>query len=430
MAKVLRKVIASHHPHKCYTGDASLTPLIKDTQTRMAVPGVDNGLRFRPLCRSHRAAHIGKLAVVSIVATLCLAACASRPEFGALVQIHEPLVGTEHAILIATTRQKDGHPDTYFNGERAPYLSYAMMRMSVPPTHAAGRIEWPSKVPGDPRVDIIMRGGRLIAGEKEFVRTLNAQLATRPSGKRKVLIFVHGYNTMFAEALYRATQIIHDSRSPAVPVLFSWASRGRATEYVYDNNSATAARDDLEHTLRMIAASQAEEVNIIAHSVGNWVTVEALRQLKISNSALSGKAGAIVLAAPDIDIDVFKAQMRRFGRPSKPFFVVLSRDDKALGLSDFIAGGKERLGMYGNDAELAAMGAIVIDMSNANSSDSMNHSKFAQLAQIAPELRQVLELGVSTQPANHPGGPKEVIASLNRSTLNLPGGTVEVIAQR
>ena len=88
--------------------------------------------------------------------------------------------------------------------------------------------------------------------------------------------------------------------------------------------------------------------------MGNWVTVEALRQIKISANKLPRieKLGAVVLAAPDIDIDVFKAQMRRFGKPRKPFFIIVSRDDKALRFSDFIAGGKERLGSYTNDAEL------------------------------------------------------------------------------
>ena len=87
--------------------------------------------------------------------------------------------------------------------------------------------------------------------------------------------------------------------------------------YVYDLNSATAARDSLEHTLRLLLASNAEEVNVLAHSMGNWVTVEAFRQIKISAGDLShaNKIGNVYLAAPDIDIDVFKWRMRRFGKP-------------------------------------------------------------------------------------------------------------------
>ena len=108
-------------------------------------------------------------------------------------------------------------------------------------------------------------------------------------------------------------------------MLFTWASRGQATAYVYDLNSATAARDGLEHTLRLLLRSNAEKVNVLAHSMGNWVTVEAFRQIRISGDLPpASKIGTILLAAPDIDIDVFKSQMRRFGKPQKPFYVVLS----------------------------------------------------------------------------------------------------------
>ena len=99
------------------------------------------------------------------------------------------------------------------------------------------------------------------------------------------------------------------------------------------SNSATAARDELEHTLRLVFASNADEIKILAHSMGNWVTVEALRQIKISaNKPAVSKLGAVVLAAPDIDIDVFKSEMRRFGKPRKPFFIIVSRDGKSTAI--------------------------------------------------------------------------------------------------
>ena len=82
-------------------------------------------------------------------------------------------------------------------------------------------------------------------------------------------MFIHGYNTMFAEGVYRFVQIVHDSASSVVPVLVAWASQGQLTGYVYDTNSATVARDDLEQTLRLIAASNADQINIVVHSMGN-----------------------------------------------------------------------------------------------------------------------------------------------------------------
>ena len=354
------------------------------------------------------------IAATILSLTLLLAGCTSRPEVGALLSNHAvSAVGKNHTILVATTRERDSRPGTYFGGERAQSVSYATVTVAVPPTHVPGQIEWPSRAPGNPETDFVVREAAYLDSEKDFIKTLNAQLAMRPPGKRKVFVFIHGYNTMFAEGLYRFTQIVDDADAPAVPVLFTWASRGRVAGYVYDSNSATAARDELEHTLRLVFASNAEEVNILAHSMGNWVTVEALRQIKISAKLPPmKKLGAVVLAAPDIDVDVFKSQMRRFGKPRKPFFVILSRDDKALRFSDFIAGGKERLGSYSYDAELTALGAVVIDLTDVKATDRSNHAKFAQLAQIAPEMRQVFEGGLATQEKLEGVKGQETLASV------------------
>jgi esterase/lipase superfamily enzyme len=355
----------------------------------IVAPLADAAASHEPLARA--------VAVLSLV--FLLIGCASRPEVGALLANHEMSAGgKDHTILVATTRNRDPRPGTYFGGERSESVSYATVTVAVPPTHVPGKIEWPSRAPGNPTTDFVVRDAAYLDSERDFVKALNAQLAMRSPGRRKVFVFIHGYNTMFAEGLYRFTQIVDDADAPGVPVLFTWASRGHLTDYVYDSNSATAARDELEHTLRLVFASNAEEVNILAHSMGNWVTVEALRQIKISAKLPPiSKLGAVVLAAPDIDIDVFKAQMRRFGKPRKPFFIIVSHDDKALRFSDFIAGGKQRLGAYSNDAELTALGAVVIDMTNVKADDPSNHAKFAQLAEIAPEMRQVLERGVATQ---------------------------------
>jgi len=125
---------------------------------------------------------------------------------------------------------------------RPSAIDYAKVTVSVPPTHKESEIEWAKTPPGDPNADFVVRSENYLDGDKAFVRALNAELARRPAGKRKVLLFIHGFNTMFAEGLYRLTQIAHDAKSPAVPVLFTWASRGKPTAYVYDTNSATAAR--------------------------------------------------------------------------------------------------------------------------------------------------------------------------------------------
>ena len=167
--------------------------------------------------------------------------------------------------------------------------------------------------------------------------------------------------------------------------------------------------------------------------MGNWVTVEALRQIKISGGVPNvGKLGAIVLAAPDIDVDVFKSQMRRFGKPKKPFIVVISKDDKALGASRFIGGGLERLGADGDTAELAEMGAIVIDLSDVKATDLSNHAKFAQLAEIAPQLQSALANGVHTQ--SSPGGKAQealggTLGTIVAAPLQILGVPIRIFRQ-
>lgn len=325
-----------------------------------------------------------------------LAACGSRPTVGALeVSTTQAPGALQHDILVATTRARDPRPATYFSGERSPKLDFAAFDVSVPPSHENGEIEWPSREPGDARTDCVVRGGAYLDSEQAFVSELNRRLARKPPGERKALLFVHGYNTLFAEGLFRMAQVVHDSHSTAVPIHFSWASRGSLSDYIYDMNSATSARDRLERVMRLLASSDAEEINILAHSMGNWVTVEAIRNIRVKGDAPgSGKVGTIILAAPDIDIDVFKSQMRRIGKPKKPYLVVVSRDDRALLASRYLAGGKTRVGDDPNEGELTALGAVIVDLTALHGLDSTNHDKFAQIARVAPDLAMVLHHGV------------------------------------
>ncbi|MCC2113989.1 MAG: alpha/beta fold hydrolase, partial [Hyphomicrobiales bacterium] len=244
---------------------------------------------------------------------LLLAACAqARPEIGALIATHDPAPDAAvHTIHIATTRARNEAEGTLFSGERGERTGFARIAVSVPGAHEPGKIEWPRRAPGDPAKHFVTRDGGVLADEAEFAAGLRAALAARPAGSRDVLVFVHGYNTLFAEGVYRFAQIVNDSGFTGVPVLFTWASRGRVVDYVYDRDSATAARDALERTLEVAAASGAERVHILAHSMGNWLTVETLRQARIAgNVDFGGRLGEVVLASPDIDVDVFKTQMR------------------------------------------------------------------------------------------------------------------------
>lgn len=300
-----------------------------------------------------------------------------------------------HDILIVSTRERDERPDTYFNGERSLDPDYAKASISVPPDHEVGGIEWPSQLPGDPEKDFVTRQASYLPDRAAMMAELNSKLMEKPKGQRSVFLFIHGYNTLFAEGLYRFAQITHDGNHGGVPVLFTWASAGSLKDYVYDLNSALSARSALEQTIRDLANSKAEKIFILAHSMGNWLLMETARQMTPSErQRLERKIDQVVLAAPDIDIDVFKEQLRAMKRTAnsgKPFIIIVSEDDRALRISEVIAGGKARVGAYQNETELAELGAIVIDLTDLEALDGAKHAKFAQIAGLSPELRDVLQ---------------------------------------
>ncbi|WP_298982179.1 alpha/beta hydrolase [uncultured Roseibium sp.] len=375
----------------------------------------------------HQAACLRAFTIVFLC--LGLAACGERPDLGALALNDAPAPGARVTdIMIVTTRDKDATPDTYFGGERGQALGYAEASISVPPDHEPGQIEWPNSFPGDPEKNFVTRKAGYIADKASFTNEINRRLAAKPRDEREIFVFIHGYNTRFPEALYRFTQIIHDSEFSGVPVLFTWASRGKVQDYVYDLNSAAIARQALEQTLIQLSNTRAEKITILAHSMGNWLLMETAVQASPNDRRkMTRKIDEVILAAPDIDIDLFKAQLKKLGRPPKPYIVIVSRDDRALRLSRAIAGGKERVGAFSDDKELTELGAVVVDLTELDAQDGSHHSKFAQLAQFQPQLRKTLGQSSLTRSVNrgNAGTVGDDLGNLVGNTIALP---VRIIA--
>lgn len=318
---------------------------------------------------------------VVVALALAVTGCAGRNTHDLLNKTIVAAPATEiaatHEIFVATTRQKaTKDPRQVFDGDRSLTTSFARVDMTVPKSHQVGAIERArGSANSNPAKDFSAKDVTFYEGAPQFAKAVGADIAMRGD---RALVFVHGFNNGFDDGIYRLTQIAHDTKYPGTPVLFSWASSGKTTGYIYDKESANAARDDLEATLRMLAKTRAKSIDIIAHSMGTWVTMEALRQLAITGDRdLGGKLGYVILASPDIDVDVFKKQMIRYGKPDKPFAILLSGDDRALKLSSIISGDKPRVGDYGNAADLASYGVSVVDLTQAKGGDRLNHAKFA-----------------------------------------------------
>ena len=316
-----------------------------------------------------------------IAAMVVIAGCATQPAndlLGSAAMTRVPVteISGNHSIFIATTRERSSDKNQVFDASRSSALNFARVNVTVPASHKVGQIERASRGKSDDPSKYFMATD-VIAYDNQynFSEALRSDIAARGG---RVMLFIHGYNTSFDAAVYRMTQLAHDSGYGGTPVLFSWASGGKTRDYVYDKESASAARDQFETTLRLLARSGARRIDIVAHSMGTWITMEALRQLAITGDRdLGGRLGDVVLASPDIDVDVFKGQMQRYGKPDKPFILLLSGDDRALKLSGILAGSKPRLGDYEDAVDLESLGVTVVDMSKIKSADRFNHTKFA-----------------------------------------------------
>jgi len=351
-------------------------------------------MTFARLCggrAGNRGFSLNKIAsaAAAVLFALALVACAGRPSGNLIVlSAPEPPGASVVDMMVATTRVGVAEPPgIMFNGERAHGVAFADIAVSIPPDSARkiGEVQWPSMPPGDPAHDFVtVRADKLDL--KQAIADFNGRLTRAKPADRHVLLFVHGYNTRFEEAVYRFAQISHDAGAAVVPVLFTWPSRGKLFDYVYDRESATYSRDALEALLQaMVKDPNVSEISILAHSMGNFVTVEALRQMAIRNRGLSPKIRDIMLAAPDIDFDVFRREIAEIEASDKspPVTLFVSKDDRALAASSALAGNEPRLGEIDPHAEpyksiLERARVNVIDLSAIRSDDPTNHGKFAQ----------------------------------------------------
>jgi esterase/lipase superfamily enzyme len=336
------------------------------------------------------------------LATLVLASCGGRPQ-GVLLPVTATAAGTSHVnLLVATTRAAlPLRQSEMFSGERAPTISFADITVSIPPDAARdiGEVQWPASLPGNPAREFVTT-----KTENIDLQTIKARFAQRiggPQARGKAIVFVHGYNSRFEDAVFRFAQIIHDSKAPGLPILFTWPSRGEFLAYAYDRESANYSRDALEQVLQTLAADpRVSEIGVLAHSMGNWVTMEALRTMALRSGRIHPKIANVMLAAPDLDVDVFQTQLRALGdkRPAMTLFV--SQDDRALQASRRFWGDVPRVGSINPEEQpfkdrAAAAKITVVDLTKLKSGDPLAHGKFAQSPDVVRFIGQRLVAGQS-----------------------------------
>ncbi len=310
-------------------------------------------------------------------------------------------------VFFGTDRSRLDRPKRIAYGPtRGHRLEVGRALVTVPKAHQVPNVErpWTIRIPytsvvlyqqdEDPKKHFTVQELKALSKE-DLLALIRDRLSLSKNFEKQALVFVHGYNNAFDDALFRTAQIAYDLNYDGAPFLYSWPSGAGISDYPYDRESAQQAEPYLKQFLEMVLnETGAKSVSIIAHSMGNQLLLQVLRSLDRNNPEVA-RINQIILAAPDVDRDSFEflaTQIRGVGRG---ITLYASSNDLALGISRRFAGGVPRAGdVPAGLGPIVVSGVDTIDVSALSTEYlSLNHSSYAEKTGLLKDIELVLRTG-------------------------------------
>lgn len=243
--------------------------------------------------------------------------------------------------------------------------------------------------------------------KSDFGPAARAQLGKAVNFKGHAIVFVHGYNVGFDDALFRAAQIAYDTDFDGLPLVFSWPSLGGVRGYFLDQRRARASGDALREFIDLVATETgAEHIHLIAHSMGANPILEGLQAyMTAPDRSNKPRFSEIILAAPDVLRDDFERLTRRIDGLAKRITLFASSNDRALQISNFTTLGVSPAGYVPPNAPpVVTTGVDTLDVSSLNTSVlGLNHSTFADRASLLSDIKaMIMDTGRRSPPERQP----------------------------
>ena len=254
-----------------------------------------------------------------------LAGCGRR---GTLAEVALPATADSDTIriIVATSRAPVEAPE-FFSAERDFATNFADFSISIPKDRKPGKIEYPGAKP-DPKRHFLVADAERLDGPQGYVKAINNAAAGLHGDEKTGQLIVHGFNTNFAESLMKTAQLDHDLLAPGVHMMFTWPSAAQLLSYVEDRENALFSREALAETLRLVGRSSLRNYNLVAHSMGTFLTMETLRTMAMSNErATLGKIGAVILISADPAVGALVREAMRGRWPGRRVPVATSADE-------------------------------------------------------------------------------------------------------
>ncbi len=297
--------------------------------------------------------------------------------------------GSHHVVQVffATDRKQTGdpEPEKRFGPDRGS-LSYGSCEVSIPKGHRTGELEaprwWRLEFSESPAQHVVLLRIDVTAVDDFFARVRERALG---SPDKNAFVFVHGYNVTFEDAARRTAQITFDLGFRGAPVFYSWPSQGETGKYTVDEQNIEWTESNLKRFLSaFFDRSDAENIYLVAHSMGNRGLTRALRALVLEKPEIRQRLREIILTAPDIDAEVFKRDIApALTAFERPVTLYASSEDVALKASKKVHG-HPRAGDSG-DQIVIVPGIETVDATGTDTS-FLRHSYFAEVESVLTDI--------------------------------------------
>ncbi|WP_039937979.1 alpha/beta hydrolase [Leptospira terpstrae] len=218
---------------------------------------------------------------------------------------------------------------------------YGICLVNIPAKHIIGDVSLDN---AQDKNQFFQFKGRINTDDKEFLTKIKS------SASEEVLVFVHGFNVNFDEAVLRAGQIKYDLKFPGEVVVYSWPAGADAgllsqvmVKSTYDLNF-TEAKVNREPFTKFLSdiTNLGKKIHLVVHSMGHQVVLPSVAML-----AKQGKKkflSELILNAPDFDKNEFEMILSDLTNSSERITLYCSPGDNALVASQKVNGGA-RAGM-------------------------------------------------------------------------------------
>jgi len=303
----------------------------------------------------------------------------------------------EVPLQFATNRLRDAKAASpTFTGALGKELAFGLVVVTVPSEQAVAATPRPSPdgstieiTPTEPR-RLAMNCSQIVP-DRSIIDTSRGHVEVARLYPKQALVFVHGYNVSFDNALRRAGQIAYDINFDGATFLFSWPSRGDLVGYWTDIGSADRSVAYFEDFVRrIVAGTKVEKVHFIAHSMGNRVMLQALRDL--ADGDLAPLIGEVIDAAPDVSPKMFREAIAKLRGRGKPITLYASSGDVALRTSSLLRL-EARAGYIFWGRPLIVPGVDTIDISSTADALGLNHDTYAASPVLMADIRRLIETG-------------------------------------